>query len=227
MQITKTSQRLVGGGQDIFICRHGRTATDKCIKDFEDQEGFTFIDAEPDGNCFFHTLAMYYGFKHTNHIIIHRNLHMELRQHVVKYMLARYQDYEPLGIAKEDIEEMGEDGMWNSDAGDLMPPAAATALQLHIKLYDIVPGTRTPYTKKRILLHHYPEEEGIPEDTVHVLRINKGQYGLLLPPVQPKVAKANTNALAASLTSLSVSSPSIKTTKTTKKTTSRRTKSKK
>ena len=183
---------MVGGAEVVFVCHHGRTATDKCIMDFEDQEGVTFVDAEPDGNCFFHTLAMYYGFKYTNQSTIHEDLHTEFRQHVVTYMLAHYENYAILGVSREEIEEMREDGMWNSDA--LMPPAAAIALHLNIQLYDIVPGTRNPYTKKRILLHHYPEECKIPNDTVHVLRINKGHYGLLLPLLQEKkVAEAKNN----------------------------------
>ena len=111
---------MVGGAEVVFVCHHGRTATDKCIMDFEDQEGVTFVDAEPDGNCFFHTLAMYYGFKYTNQSTIHEDLHTEFRQHVVTYMLAHYENYAILGVSKEEIEEMREDGMWNSDA--VMPP---------------------------------------------------------------------------------------------------------
>jgi len=212
MRRTKKGRKTVGGAELVFVCRHGRTATEKCIKDFEDQQGFTFVDAKPDGNCFFHTLAMYYGFKHTNQATLRKNTHTELRHHVVQYMLSHYEDYAPLGISIEEIEEMGEDGAWNSDAGDLMPPAAAAALHLHIQLYDIVPGTRAPPTKKRILLHHYPEEGKIPEDTVHILRIHQGHYGLLLPPPMNKMAETNKDALTASLSSVYISSPS--TTKT-------------
>lgn len=204
---------IIGGAELVFVCRHGRTATDKCIKDFEDQQEFTFVDAKPDGNCFFHTLAMYYGFKHTNQATLRQNTHTELRQHVVQYMLSHYEDYAPLGISREEIEEMGEDGAWNSDAGDLMPPAAAAALHLHIQLYDIVPGTRVPPTKKRILLHHYPEEGKIPEDTVHVLRIHQGHYGLLLPLREKKIAEPNRVASTSSLSSVYASSPSTNKTK--------------
>ena len=203
---------------EIFICHRGRTATDKCIKDFEDQEGFTFVDVEPDGNCFFHTLALYYGFQHANQSTHYEELHTTLRQRVVEYMLTHYEHYAPFGLTIEEIEEMGEDGVWNSNAGDLMPPAAAAALNLPIQLYDIVPGTRTPYTKKRILLHRYPEEGRIPDNKISVLRMNKGHYGLLLPSSQKKTAEANTNALAASLASLSVTSPPKKSTKKRSKT---------
>lgn len=197
----------------MFVCRHGRTATDTCINDFEDQEGFTFVDAESDGNCFFHTLAMYYGFKHINQVGHNEDLHTELRQQVVQYMIAHYEDYAPIGVNLQELEEMREDGMWNSDVGDFIPPAAAAALNLHIQLYDIVSGTRKPYTKKRILLHEYPETGNIPDNTVSVLRINKGHYGLLLPLLQKMVVNPDTDGLADSFLLLSVASSPKKWTK--------------
>ena len=156
---------------------------------------------------------MYYGFKYMNQAIHQEDLHTKLRQRIVEYMLAHYEDYAPFGLTIDEIEDMKKDGRWNSEAGDVMPPAAAAALNLHIQLYDMVPGTRKPYTKKRILLHHYPEEEQIPDDTVSVLRINKGHYGLLLPSLQKKEAKTNTDVLANSFLSLSMVSPSKQTKK--------------
>jgi hypothetical protein len=202
MRCTKKGRRavaVVGGAELAFVCHHGRTETNKCINDFEDQEGFTFVDVKGDGNCLFNTLALYYGFNHPNKATSPK----DLRADVVNYMITHLEDYAQYGVSREEIEEMRMDGKWNTDAGDLMLPASAKALHLHIQLYDIVPGTRTPYTKKRILLHHYPEEGNIPKDTVHVLRINRGHFGLLLPRHEP-----NMDALAASLSSVSVSSPS-------------------
>jgi hypothetical protein len=48
-------------------------------------------------------------------------------------------------------------------------------------LYDLKPGTKNPPTKKRIILHTYPEIANNSVKVVNIIRINKNHFGLLIP----------------------------------------------
>jgi hypothetical protein len=167
---------------------------DRCITEFEDDTGFTFIDMEPDGNCFFHTLELYFKLLDPNQP---NTSYQELRALIVQHMIDHYDKYGyNYGVSIEDILELSEDGQWDNDAGDLVVKAAADALHLELKIYDLQLGTRKPPTKKRIVLHTYPEVGNIPKQTATLMRINQGHYGLL--------QKSNENILLNSIMSLHI-----------------------
>jgi hypothetical protein len=186
----KTKRRVLGGAQTVFVCKSSRTSNEKCINDFEDETGFQFIDVEGDGNCFFHTMAMFYRFNGNE-----SKTQDILRQQLVKHMLDHYADYEPYGITKEEIEDFRKDGTWNNDVGDLVVPAAATAFNIRIKLYDLKPATKVPPARKRIILHTYPEE-GNYKETAHILRVNKGHFGFLVDSSSVKIIANKTNKIS-------------------------------
>lgn len=190
-----------GGVDTAFLCPSRKNPklsykkdVDRCITEFEDNTGFTFIDVEPDGNCFFHTLELYYQLSGKGREIPN---YQDIRATVVQYMIDHYDKYHyNYGVPIEDILELSEDGVWDNDAGDLVVAAAADALHLQLKIYDLQPGTRNPYTKKRIVLHTHPEVGNIPKQTATLMRINQGHYGLL--------QKSNENILSNSMMSLQI-----------------------
>jgi hypothetical protein len=171
-----------GGAELIFTCKDKRTSDKLCIADFSEQFNFRFENVKPDGNCFFHTLEKYYRYKGDKSV---DKKYSELRSTIVDYILNNWREYSEFGIDQEDVLELSEDGVWDNQAGDLVVPAAARALNLQIRLYDIQPAERGAQpTKKRIIRHIYPEVEPVPAEMVNILRINQGHFGLLVPTVR-------------------------------------------
>ena len=167
---------------------------DRCITEFEDQTGYTFIDVEPDGNCFFHTLELYYQLSDPGKPTPNYKV---LRAIIVQHMIDHYDKYYyNYGVPLEDILDLSEDGEWDNDTGDLVVAAAADTLHLQLKVYDLQLGTRKPPTKKRIVLHTHQEVDNIPKQTATLMRINQGHYGLL--------QKMNENILLNSIMSLQI-----------------------
>jgi hypothetical protein len=174
-----------GGAKTVFVCESASTLNEDCIKAFESEKGFIWKNVDADGNCFFHTLALYYDNKKLD-----KELHKKLRKDVVDYMLTHFDEYKPFGITREDIESLYTICSWNNKAGDFVVPAAAAALNLKIKLYDL--------TEKQIILHTYPED-GIKRKTVNIIRINN-HFGLLkripkMAPADPDSSPADPAAI--------------------------------
>ena len=120
-----------------------------------------------------------------------------------------HEDKEVLEMAKylEALEDLREDGVWNSDNADVISQYAAKALNLRIKIYDR--RQRRPATKR--LLSRWPNGREVRQDvpaesakiicytldpevgdgvgTVHMFRVGNSHYKLLYPkgaPVAPK-----------------------------------------
>jgi hypothetical protein len=201
--VRRTRKR--GGAETVFICQARRTANRECIQDFSNQYLFDFIDVAPDGDCFFHTLELYYRRKGNQGA---DKTYSALRAQIITYILNNWDDFSGFGLTNDGIIELMADGAWNNQAGDLVIPAAAGALNIQIQLYDIraaIPGRRGPpvvaAVPKQIIHHIYPDPElfGIPPESVNILRINDGHFGLLVPraaaaavpvaPVAPLVRK--------------------------------------
>ena len=203
-------RKLAKGGADtVFICKHGRTSDDLCIKDFTDDFNFIFDDVPDDGNCFFHTLELYYKKKGNTDKSKNYN---NLRGTIISHILENWSYFSDFGISEDDIFELASDGSWNNDAGDIVIPAAASALNLKIILYDLKRGQRSPPIKKQIIRHIYPETGPIPDETVNILRLADSHFGLLTPN-----PKNNTESITKRIENLSISSK-IKTTKPQRKT---------
>ena len=191
--LRKTKKRAHGGAQVVFVCRAGRLADSKCIPDFARASHFRFTNVPPDGDCFFHTLELYYRKKHNAGA--NKN-YRELRATIVNHIILNWDEYSDYGIEQADILELTEAGAWNNNAGDLVVPAAARALGLRINLYDLkdaVPATAThPAEPKQVIKHIYPDPLPLPPpaDTVNMLRIDDGHFGLLEPIPAPAPAAA-------------------------------------
>lgn len=155
----------------VMECHAKRSSIQRCITDLEDQERFTFLETERNGNSFFHALALFYGFHH------HASYHaINIREEIASYL------YQQHNLSHEWIKHIAQDGTWDATAEILLPCAAAEALRITIHLYDIVSSAPAPSTKKRILSYHYPQEQIIPENNaISILRLKQGHYGLLLP----------------------------------------------
>ena len=126
--VRRTRKR--GGAETVFICQAGRTANRECIQDFSNQYLLDFIDVAPDGNCFFHTLELYY--RRTGNQGADKN-YKELRAQIINYILENWPEYSGFGLAQEDILDLMVDGAWNNQVGDLVIPAAAGALNIQIQ----------------------------------------------------------------------------------------------
>jgi hypothetical protein len=148
---------------------------DRCIIELEDDTGFTFIDLHPDGNCFFHALELYYKLSNPSN---QTHDYKKLREIIVQYMTAHYDKYSfEYDVKVKDILDLYHDGAWNNDAGVIA--ATADALGIQLDVYELQLGTRNNPIKNRIVLHTYPEIENTPRETVTLLRIRQGHYGLL------------------------------------------------
>ena len=201
-----------GGVETVYLCPSRRKPNleykegiDRCITEFEDDTGFTFIDVDPDGNCFFHALELYYKLSNKQ-----APNYQKLREIIVQYMIEHSHKYSfEYGVELDDILELYNDGVWDNDAGDLVVAAAADALGIQLDIYDLQSGTRKPPTKKRIVLHSYPEIGNIPKQKITLLRIHQGHFGLL--------KMVNENILSNSMMSLHINNTNKKNKINTKK----------
>jgi hypothetical protein len=183
IKVTKTKRaikainktRKIGGAEVKFVCKRGRTSNDLCIEDFENENNFKFHNVPPDGNCFFHTLELYYKLTENQS----RNYN-DFRALTITYIIENLEEYQAYGINEMDIISLSDNKAWNNNAGDIVVPAAAAALGVRINLYDLKPGTQRPPIKKRIILHVYPDDSRNME-TINILRINSNHFGLLVP----------------------------------------------
>ena len=171
----KMKQR--GGAETVFICRPNRTTNEKCIQDFSADSNLNFIDVAPDGNCFFHTLELYYR---RNDNVGADKSYENLRARIVNHILENFNDYRIFGLDEEDILGLTEDGAWNNMAGDLVVPVAARALNIQINLYDFraaIRGKKDPpivrAVPKKIIRHTYPDPDlvAIPPESVNILEL--------------------------------------------------------
>ena len=178
---TKRNKKY-GGTETVFVCKDGRTSNELCIADFEDAKGFIWQDVPPDGNCFFHALELYYSLTYPDN---HDNKsHEELRKIVVDFIKTNFEEYKIYGMTQKGVIALSKNGGWNNLAGDFVIPAAAPALNIKIKLYDVKSGNKERKEKKRIILYTYPEvngNNGIEREEVNLIRINDNHFGLLIP----------------------------------------------
>lgn len=205
----KTRKR--GGAGIVFHCLPKRTATKTCINDFAASNGFTFTNAPPDGNCFFHTLHMYFKNRQDPVALADASYYEELRRVVIDYLAAHIGDYAAFGLTAEDVDALRGDGAWDENAGDYVVPSAAAALSLQINLYDLqdpVPGRAerlasgvgrnaisympaVPPTPKHIVHHEYPEIRPagwVQRGVIHIMRMGDSHFGLLEPVAAPAPA---------------------------------------
>jgi hypothetical protein len=205
----KTRKR--GGAGVIFHCLPKRTANKTCINDFAAANGFRFTDVAPDGNCFFHTLHLYFKNRQDPVALADKNYYKELRTVIIDYLDAHIGDYNIFGLTSADVNALRDNGAWDETAGDYVVPSAAAALGLMINLYDLqdpVPGRAerlasgvgrnaisympaVPRTPKHIVYHTYPEVPPagwVQRGVIHIMRMGDSHFGLLEPLAPAPVA---------------------------------------
>jgi hypothetical protein len=202
----KTRKR--GGAGVVFHCLPRRTANKTCINDFAVSNGFKFTDVPPDGNCFFHTLHLYFKKRQDPVALADKNYFKELRRVVVDYLAVHVGNYP--GLTAADVQLLRGDHAWDEVAGDYVVPGAAAALGLTIHLYDLqdpIPARAerpasgvgrnavsympaVPAVPKHIVFHTYPEVPPagwVQNGVVHIMRMADSHFGLL-EPVAPVAA---------------------------------------
>jgi len=157
----------------VFKCTGQRT-DENCIKYFEQKTNFYFYDTPQDGNCLYNSLSLYY-----THVKHQPTTHIQLRQQIISYMENRFPYWEQ-GVNEDDVKTLYNNGEWDSEAGDLTVTVAQETLEAYINLYNIERNEG----KITIRTFFYPEMEQRIDpnrDTITLLRIHRGHFGLLLP----------------------------------------------
>lgn len=188
----------------------------KCTKEFVKRENFKVIEVPDDGNCFYHTLAKYYQLSKS---LDKTPTHKQLRQIVVgkiendidraknsiiinKSNIPNnilYENEKAYEMAKylEALDELREDGVWDSDTSDIVSQYAAKALNLEIKIYDMREARSStrkiisrpsnsrpiyqniPAEPAKIICYTFKPE--IDKGTIHMFRVTDSHYKLLYP----------------------------------------------
>lgn len=222
----------------ILECVPPHKSMKSCEAEFLRRQNFIRIKVPSDGNCFYHALNKYYKLSNPPGSPV--PTHNQLRQRVVNKMEDNIDDIrvglivnmsnipnnteeserEVLEMAKylEALDDLREDGEWNSDNADIVSQFAAQALNIRIKIFD----KKAAVAAKRIFLSRFDNGRQIyannpaqppkiicytfePEgygggNTINLFRISDGHYELLYPrgaAVAPRsrrvtVKKANT-----------------------------------
>ena len=221
----KYDKKKIQGGVEAhveLICAPGSTAT-LCIKTFLNEKGFIRIKTPTDGNCFYHTLTKF--LKLSQNSSLPDSYHKVLRNIVVDKMLEDIGNVSPYFTENdlnifEQIENLREDGAWNSEAGDIVTQYAAKALNMRIKIYDVkapvkaklVKLSRNNITGEEIfrnipaqpmkIISYSFEPDTYLGITINMLRVSDGHFELLypeespvMPPTRRRTVKKSTKEL--------------------------------
>jgi len=184
-----------------LVCEKPYSTPSACIKKFLDEHNFQRIPIKGDGNCFYRTIGTFLKLAQNASI----NVEVEkqvLRESVVDKMMENI-DEVALSLAENEnvwdqLEELRTDGVWDSDAGDVVTQYAAKALDMNIKIYDVKEATKAKTVilsrnnKGREVTKHkeaqstkiisYKFESDVNNGvTVNMLRVGDGNFELLYP----------------------------------------------
>ena len=162
-----------------------RSAHSTCAKEFAKELGFQLIETSDDGNCFFYTLTKFGRRSGFEPFLLEPNEHknaMALRQQLVNHIQDNFHEYGHFlfnnnhGSINEQIEELRGNGVWASEAGDLVPVAAANAFGIHINLYNIEDRG------DRDVIRLVSIRSSLPSNVyVSIMRVREGHFQLLWP----------------------------------------------
>ena len=136
-QLLKENMSETGDFSAIFCVLAALRATDpetyyQCIHFLERQktrahkkeQGLHTIEVPRDGNCFFSCIGLQTG-----------ETHRHVRQRVVDYMEDNPEMYEEFLSDEDDVDALREEGVWNTDAMDVVVRAAADMLGQTIRIH--------------------------------------------------------------------------------------------
>jgi OTU-like cysteine protease len=186
---------------------------ESCADEFAKHHGFEIIETIDDGNCFFDTLSKAGAELNIPNLSF---THEELRAQLVEYMMNHVEEIAPFfsannGNSNNDnngnnssrnnsfknhsndpvtrILQLGEDGNWDNNDGDIISQVTADAFQININIYD-VKKQKGRFFINKIQIHKDADH------TVDILRINDGHYQLLSKSKSPTSNSSNSNAFA-------------------------------
>ena len=155
---------------------------ESCAVEFAEHHGFEIIETRDDGNCFFDTLSKAGDLYNVPTLSF---THQNLRAQLVEYMMNHVDEIAPFFSANNGnnsnnsndpvtrILQLGEDGNWDNNDGDMVSQVAADAFKININIYD-VKKQKGRFSINKIQIHKGAYH------TVDILRINDGHYQLLL-----------------------------------------------
>ena len=165
---------------------------ESCAVEFATHHGFEIIETRDDGNCFFDTLSKAGDLYNVPTLSF---THQNLRAQLVEYMMNHVDEIAPFFSANNGnnsnnsrnnsfgnhgsndpvtrILQLGEDGNWDNNDGDMVSQVAADAFKININIYD-VKKQKGRFSINKIQIHKGAYH------TVDILRINDGHYQLLL-----------------------------------------------
>ena len=189
---------------------------ESCAVEFAKHHGFEIIETRDDGNCFFDTLSKAGDLYNVPTLSF---THQNLRAQLVEYMMNHVDEIAPFFSANNGnngnnsnnsnnsrnnsfgnhgsndpvtrILQLGEDGNWDNNDGDMVSQVAADAFKININIYD-VKKQKGRFSINKIQIHKGAYH------TVDILRINDGHYQLLFSnsPKSKSPKSNNSNAFA-------------------------------
>jgi hypothetical protein len=227
----KTRKRGGLGVSVALECVDTYKTLGKCEAKFLKDNNFMRIKIPGDGNCFYHALSKYFQLSRAPGAP-REPTHLELREMVVDTMEENIEavipsllvnmsnipnnaapaDREVLEMAKylETLDDLREDGEWDSDNADVVSQFAAKALNIKINIFDKreeieayvrkakihsnkrVEYENVPAQPAKIMCYTFQPDDYVGLSTINLLRIDDGHYELLYPknaPVAPKGRK--------------------------------------
>ena len=165
--------------QRVYTCKARKY--DTCANEFARSAQFDIVETLDDGNCFFDTLSKA-GMVH--HIPRLSFTHTQLRQRLVEYMHRHMNEIMPYFIVNNNannnadpthrINQLGEDGVWNNNDGDIVSQVAADAFHINMNIYDVKKQRGAFFINK---IQFYKRAYS---HMIDILRINDGHYELLV-----------------------------------------------
>jgi hypothetical protein len=226
----KTRKRGGVSVSTILECIDPYKTMVKCEAEFLRLNNFMRIKIPGDGNCFYHALSKYYSL--SNPPGSRPPTHSQLRKRIIDVMennineasvglvinmsnipnSIKANNKEAIKMAKylEVLDNLREDGVWNSDNADIVSQFTARALNIKLNIFDkkspqaakkifmskTASGTKIykdlPAEPAKIICYTFEPIGYVGSETINLLRVNNSHYELLYPkdaPVAPKGKK--------------------------------------
>ena len=189
---------LEADSRDVWPCpltaTGRRSAHSTCAKAFAKEYDFQVVETSDDGNCFFYSLIKF--GKRLNFSPLNQDV-LSLRKRLVDHIEDHMDEYIPYlsnnnaGTPEEQIETLREDGVWASEAGDLVPLAATNAFNLPIDLYNIEDhGDQDVIRRIPLRPSSSSSSSSLPPIPLSILRVREGHFQLLWPRSAPSASSS-------------------------------------
>jgi len=200
-----------------LICKSGKKLTEtQCEKKYADDHGFTIIETDDDGNCFYHSLqkfsekAKYELLKPVKKIPLRHQIRIKLVMGMLSAYKKNSMNFLTKGINNSEIEKLLEHGVYNCDAGDLQFGYVSSIFHVNLIIHSFNYANKTV----EVLTYTYNTNPNTPN--VHLL--HSGEHYRLL---WPKILKNNITLKKKSAASASSNSNSNSSSKSSSRSSSK------